>query len=137
MNLLFEIITPEKTFYKEEVDEVIVPTADGEITILPNHIGLLTQVVSGEIIVKKSNSRYSIAITSGFLEVDKNHLTLLANYAVRAESINIVKAEEAKKRAQKLMEEKTTDKDFRIAEAELRKAILELKVGLKHKGRAN
>ena len=40
MNLLLEIITPEKVIYKDEVDEVVVPTVNGEIAILPNHISL-------------------------------------------------------------------------------------------------
>jgi len=133
MNILLEIITPEGVTYKDEVQEAIVPTTTGEITILPNHINLVTEVAPGELIIKKNNKTYSMVITEGFLEVTKNHVSLLANYAVRAESISIAKAEEAKKRAERLIKEKTSDKDFRIAEGELRKALLELKIGLKHR----
>lgn len=133
MNILLEIITPEGVTYKDEVQEAIVPTTTGEITILPNHINLVTEVAPGELIIKKNNKTYSMVITEGFLEVTKNHVSLLANYAVRAESISIAKAEEAKKRAERLIKEKTSDIDFRIAEGELRKALLELKIGLKHR----
>lgn len=133
MDLLLEIITPEKIIFKDVIDEAIVPTVNGEIAILPHHIGLLTQIVPGELIIKKNNKSQSIAITEGFLQVSNNHISILANYAINAESINVARAEVAKKRAEKLMEEKKSDKDFRIAEAELRKAILELKVGYKHK----
>lgn len=133
MNLHLEIITPEKIVFKDEIDEVIAPTVNGEIAILPNHIGLITQVVPGELIIKKNNKHQSIAITEGFLEVSNNHVSILANYAINAENINIAKAEEAKIRAEHLMQEKTTDRDFRITEAELRKAMLELKVGYKHR----
>lgn len=135
MNLLLEIITPEKIVFKDEIDEVICPTVNGEIAILPNHIGLITQVIPGELVIKKNSKYQSIAITEGFLEVSNNHITILANYAINAENINVAKAEEAKKRAEHLMEEKTTDHDFRVAEGELRRAMLELKVGYKHKRR--
>lgn len=135
MNLVLEIITPEKIVFKDEISEVIVPTVNGEIAVLPNHIGLITQVIPGELIIKKNNKHQSIAITEGFLEVSNNHISILANYAVSADDINVAKAEEAKKRAEHLMQERQSDKDFRISEAELRKAILELKVGYKHKRR--
>jgi len=135
MGLLLEIITPEKIVFRDEIDEAIAPTVNGEIAILPHHIGLITQVVPGELIIKKNNKYQSIAVTEGFLEVSNNHISILANYAINAENINVVKAEEAKKRAEKLMKEKASDRDFRIAEGELRKAILELKVANKHRKR--
>ena len=50
--LHFEITTPERTVYKEDIDQVTVPTASGEITILPNHTPLVSQLASGELVVK-------------------------------------------------------------------------------------
>jgi len=135
MNLLLEIITPEKIVFKDEIDEAIIPTVNGEIAILPYHIGLVTQVAPGELIIKKNNRRQSIAITEGFLEVNNNHISILANYAIQTDNINVEKAKVAKERAEKLMKEKASDRDFRIAEGELRKAILELKVAYKHRKR--
>lgn len=135
MNLLFEIITPEKVVYKDEVSEVIVPTVDGEIAILPNHINLLTQINPGELIIKKGSIQQSIAITGGFLEIVDNKISILADYAIKAQDIEIARAQEAKKRAEKLMTEKTTDNDMRMAQAEMIKAILELKVASRHKRR--
>lgn len=135
MNLILEIITPEKIVFKDEIEKAIVPTVNGEIAILPQHIGIVTQVIPGELVIKKNDKSQSIVITEGFLEVSNNHITILANYAISAESINVAKVEEAKKRAEKLIQEKATDRDFRIAEAELRKAILELKVAFKYRKR--
>lgn len=137
MNLLLEIITPEKIVYKDEVDEVVAPTADGEIAILPQHINLLTRINPGELIIKKGSSNQSIAITGGFLEINNNKISILADYAVKAQDIEIARAQEAKKRAEKIMSEKITDNEQRIAEGELIKAILELKVATKHKRRVN
>lgn len=135
MNLLLEIITPEKVVFRDEIAEVVVPTTQGEIAILPNHINLITQITPGELVVKKDSRTYSLVITGGFLEVSDNKISVLADYAVRAENIEIARATEAKKRAEKAIQEKTSDKDFRIAQGELIKALLELKVATKHKKR--
>lgn len=135
MNFLLEIITPEKVIYKDEVSEVVVPTVEGEIAILPNHINLLTQVNPGELIIKKGSAQQSLVITGGFLEVQSNRISILAEYAVKAQDIEIAQALEAKKRAEKVMNEKCTDDEMRVAQAELMKAILQLKVATKHKRR--
>lgn len=133
MSLLLEIITPEKVVLKDEVDEVIVPTITGEIAILPNHAELLTRINPGELIIRKRGKDQSFAILGGFLEVINNHISVLADYAVRAEDIEIAKVEEAQERARQKMKQKATEQDFRVAEAELRKSLLQLKVARKHK----
>jgi F-type H+-transporting ATPase subunit epsilon len=135
MNLLLEIITPEKVIYKDEVNEVVVPTINGEIAILPNHINLLTQINPGELIVKKGANQQSLAITGGFLEVQNNKISIIAEYAIKAQDIETGRAMEAKKRAEKVMSEKSTDNEMKIAQAEMIKAILELRVATKHKKR--
>jgi len=137
MNLILEIITPENVVYKDEVNEVVVPTVDGEIAILPNHINLLTQINPGELIVKKGSSNQSLAIMGGFLEINNNKISILADYAIKAENIQIAQAQEAKKRAEKLMSEKVSDNDLRVAQGELIKAILELKIATKHRRRVS
>lgn len=131
MTFNFEIISPEKVVYKEDVDEVILPTTSGQLTILPNHATLMSQATSGEVIVKKSGKEYYMAITGGFLEVSNNNVSILANYAVRSEEIEVARAIEAQKRAEKIMkesDEKVSKKDFAIAQAEFLRSILELKV---------
>jgi F-type H+-transporting ATPase subunit epsilon len=135
MNLLLEIITPEKVVYSDEVSEIVVQTVNGEIAVLPNHVNLLTQISPGEMMVKKGNSLQHLAITGGFLEVMNNKVSILAEYAIKAQDIEVEKAMEAKKRAEKVMKEKSTDNEVKIAQAEIMKAILELKVATKHKRR--
>ena len=131
MTFNFEIISPEKLVFKEEVEEVIVPTVSGQITILPNHASLISKVSSGEIIAKKGNKEYYLAISGGFLEVANNNVSILADYAVRSEDIEVAKVLEAQKRADKIMKEsgeKVSKKDFALAQAEFLRSILELKV---------
>jgi F-type H+-transporting ATPase subunit epsilon len=135
MKLLLEVITPTKTVISEEVDEITVNTVNGQITILPNHINLLTKLTAGEMIVKIGTKTQAFAVMGGFLEVTKNKVNVLADYAVRATDIEIAKAKEAQERAEKLMQGKQENKEFVVAQAELRKALLELKVATKHKNR--
>jgi F-type H+-transporting ATPase subunit epsilon len=135
MNLLLEIITPEKVVYSDEVNEIIVQTVNGEIAILPHHVNLLTQISPGEMIVKKGNNLQHLAVTGGFLEVMDNKVSILAEYAIKAQDIEVEKAMEAKKRAEKVMKEKSTDNEVKVAQAEIMKAILELKVATRHKKR--
>lgn len=135
MNLYLSIITPVKVVYEDEVSEVIAPTVNGEIAILPNHMNLLSQINPGELILKKGSSYQSLAITGGFLEVNNNKISILANYAIKAQDIEITRAQEAKKRAEEIMSEKTTDDNFKIAQGELLKAILELRIATKRKKR--
>ena len=133
MKLLLEIITPTKVVLKEEVDEVTLPTVNGEISILPNHIDLLTKIKEGEMSVKKGNKTDSFAITGGFLEISNNTVSILADHAIKADDIEIAKVQEAQERAKLAMKNKESSKEFAIAEADLRKAILELKAAKKHK----
>lgn len=136
MNFNFEIISPEKIVYSDQVEEIILQTTVGQITILPNHANLLTQVSPGELIVKKGDNSYSIVVTGGFLEINGNTTTIIADYAIRAQDIEVARVEEAKKRAEKVLQDKKSDKDFKIAQGELLKALLELKVADRHKRRS-
>ncbi len=133
MDILLEIITPEKVIFSDKVSEVQVPTENGLLGILPEHIGLFSKIIPGELIIKKGSDNQIIAITGGFLEVSKNKVTVLADYAIRAENIEVAKALEAKEKAEELMKEKTNERESAMIEGQLRRAILELKVANKLK----
>lgn len=135
MNL--KIITPEKVTFEGEIDELIVPTVQGEIAVLPHHIDLLTQLSEGELTIKIKGKEQHIAVTGGFLQVDKDNLTLLSDFAVRSEEINAQKALEAQKRAEEVLKNKKEDiseRDFALAQSEMRRAILQLKVARRRRG---
>ncbi|HEX8932028.1 MAG TPA: ATP synthase F1 subunit epsilon [Patescibacteria group bacterium] len=126
-----EIVTPEKVIYQGEVDEIIVNTADGEIGILPHHVNLVTKILPGEMVLKIGGKTQYMAITGGFLEFSHNKASILADYAVRAEEIEVEKALAAQKRAEEILKKKEsgiTEHDFAVAQSDLRRAILELKV---------
>ncbi|MEK9208367.1 MAG: F0F1 ATP synthase subunit epsilon [Patescibacteria group bacterium] len=133
MKLALHILTPDKEILKEEVDEVLIPTVSGEIGILPNHVSLMTQIQPGELIVVNGGKRSSYAITGGYLEVNNNNVNILGDYAIRSEEIELSKAEEAKKKAEAMMKEKGNDVEFAEVEAQLRRSLLEIKIGQKRR----
>lgn len=97
----FEIVTPEKVVLREDASQVTAPTKTGEITILPNHIPLVSSLMPGVIeIVKKDGQRDVISVAGGFIEVLKEKVVILADVAERAEDIDITRAEEAHQRAE-------------------------------------
>jgi len=98
----FEIVTPERTVLKEKIQQVSVPTKQGEITVLPNHIPLVATLQSGVIEIKKQDSTPEvISISGGFIEVLKDKVVILADTAERAEEIDISRVDEARKLAEK------------------------------------
>lgn len=102
----FEIVTPEKTVLKEDIVEVVVPTAEGELTILPHHSPLVAMLKSGVLVLKKADGSQDVVfIAGGFLEVLHNKVVVLADTAERAENIDEAKVEEARARAEKAMSE--------------------------------
>lgn len=129
MSLNLTIITPGKKVLEDTVSEVVVSTITGEITILTDHVDLLTSIKPGELTIKKGAKSTYFAVTSGFLEVSNNNISILADYAVRADEIEVAKAREAEERAKKIMSEKVSQKDMALAEADLRRALLELEIG--------
>ena len=131
-----ELITPEKVVLQQEIDELVVQAPQGQLAILPHHAQLLTKVTEGEMIVKIDGKEHYLAVTGGFLEVRNNKITILADYAVRSEEIEIEKAMKAQERAKEMLkkkEEGISERDFAIAQSDLRRSLLELHVANKRK----
>ena len=132
----FEITTPEKIVYAEEVDEVVLPTPQGEVGILPNHIPLVSLLSPGELRIKKGDDVTSMAVSGGFIEVRPDKVIVLADTAEQAEDIDEERAEEARKRAQELSKEKRADtKEFAALTAKIEKEFARLKVVRKRRRR--
>ncbi len=107
----FEIVTPERTVLKEEILQVTVPTRQGEITVLANHIPLVASLQPGVIeLVKNGGEKEVMSVSGGFIEVLKDKVVILADTAEMAEEIDVTRAEEAHKRAQQI-EKEMKDKD--------------------------
>ncbi|MFH1292098.1 MAG: F0F1 ATP synthase subunit epsilon [bacterium] len=134
--LKFKIITPEKIVYEDDIFQVTIPTSDGEITVLANHIPLVSVLKAGDLIIKDKNDQHHIAIAGGFLEVKSNNqIIILADNAERAEEIDLERAEEARKRAEKQMKQakSTEDIDFAKLQGIIDREMNRIRVGKKYK----
>src|SRR4051812_34187799 len=100
MPLRLEIVTAERLVYQDDVDMVIAPAWDGAVGILPHHAPFLTALQTGELIVKKAGTEQSLVIAGGFMEVNAGKVTVLADAAEHAEEVDVQHAEEARRRAQ-------------------------------------
>lgn len=128
MALTVAIVTAEQVVFSEEgVDEVIVPGVEGELGVLSLHAPLLTMIQPGVMRIIKGGDEIEMAVTGGFLEVRGNRVTILADAAERAENIDALRAEEARKRAQRSLEERAEEVDRATLQAELARALVRLK----------
>lgn len=135
--LHFKIVTPEKTVFTCEASQVTIPTQSGEITVLPNHIPLVSVLQAGELKVTDSSGAEKImAVAGGFLEIrGKNEIVILADNAERVEEIDVARAEEARQKAEEQMKklEKTQDVDFARLQAVIEREMNRIKIGKKYR----
>ncbi len=102
MKFNIKIITPEKVAYQGEADQVTLPTYDGEITVLANHIPLISSMKHGELVIKNDEKEIFLAVCNGFIEVKNNEMVIMTDIADRIVEIDEKKAEEAKRKAEEL-----------------------------------
>lgn len=132
----FKITTPEKVVYEGEVEQVTLPTLEGEITILPNHIPLVGILKAGELFLKENGNPVAMAISGGFLEFKNNNLIVLADTAERVEEIDVARAEEARQRAEKLKlktQKQIDEREYAFLASKIEKELARLKVARKHR----
>lgn len=128
-SLHFRVVTPQRTLVDlDNVKIVTAPGFDGQISVLPYHAPLLTKLQSGLISYKTEHEERFLGVSQAFMEVSDNRVNILADYALLPEEADERRAQEARERAQQEMEKRLEGTDFQLVEAELRKALLELKL---------
>jgi len=128
VTLRFEIVTPEETVYSDDVEMVTLPGITGQIGIYPQHVPLMTQMVPGEIIVRKDGRDTFIASGEGLIEVRAHRVDVLTDLAVAADRIDEAKAEEARRRAEARLREKISDEEVATVNASLARSLAQLHV---------
>jgi F-type H+-transporting ATPase subunit epsilon len=128
--LKLKIITPERTVLEEEVDQVSIPTTEGEITVLPGHIALVCALKSGDIVAKNGDEIIPMAVAGGFIEIKNDEVAVLADFAELVGDISEDVVEKAKARAQELQKMKDNGEvvDFEHFESELERSLTRAKV---------
>ncbi len=136
MSLKVEIVTAESVVYSEEdVDRLLIPGVEGELGVLTLHAPLLTMIQPGVMRIVKDGDEVEMAITGGFVEVRDNRVTILADAAERAEEIDEGRAEEARRRAQRLLEDQVSEVDLARAGASLARSLARLKLAQRRRRR--
>ena len=126
--LKLEIVTPEAKTYSEDVEMVTLPGIEGEMGIYPMHVPLMTQIVAGELSVRKDGRDYFLAVGEGFVQITADKVAIMTDMAIRAEQIDEAKAEEARKRAEARLAEKLNDEEAALVSAALMHSLAQLKV---------
>ena len=142
MTIQLEIVTPERLVYEDEVDSVNVPGIEGELGILPHHAPLLSILGFGELRIRKGGAEESFAIVGGFVQVRPDKVVVMAETADLAAEIDLEKAQEARREAERALETGYSEgADLSAARAALQTALMRIRVaerrhreGPRHRG---
>ena len=126
--LKLEIVTPDGTAFSEDVEMVTLPGSEGQFGVLPQHIPLMTQIVPGEIIVRKDGKDHLWAIGEGLVEVTGARVAILTDMAIAAEDIDAAKVEEARQRAEERLRDKLSNEEIAAVHSQLARMMAELNV---------
>lgn len=125
---MLEIVTPERAFFSDEVDMVIVRAVEGDLAVLKNRAPIITPLSIGKVRIKKDGKERVAAITSGYISVQKDKTIIVTDSAEWPEEIDVGRAEEAKLRAEERLKNKPEGLDIIRAENALRRALNRLEV---------
>jgi len=138
--LKLKIVTPEKLILEELVDQVTIPTTEGEITILPDHVPLIASIKSGDIVAVSNGEHIPMAVVGGFVETKKPYsetgkdeiteVTILADFAEHVSDISDAEIEKAKAKAEQLRKQAENNEivDFEHFETELERSLNRIKI---------
>jgi F-type H+-transporting ATPase subunit epsilon len=135
-SIALEVVTPDRSIIKEQVDEVMLPGAEGYFGVLPGHAPLVATLQVGEMWYRKGQDTQYLAVAFGFAEVLPDRVTVLAQIAERAEDIDTGRAEAAKARAEQRVSTPAADVDFERARIAMMKSLIRLQVAARARTRA-
>ncbi|MEX2029281.1 MAG: ATP synthase F1 subunit epsilon [Candidatus Paceibacterota bacterium] len=133
--LKLKIVTPERLILEEMVDQVSLPTTGGEITVLPGHIPLITELSSGDVVALSDGENIPMAVVGGFVEVKQNsggitEIAVLADFAEHVGELSDAEIAKAKARSEELKKQMENKEivDFEHFEAELERSLTRVKI---------
>jgi F-type H+-transporting ATPase subunit epsilon len=127
-----EIATPDAVAYSNDVDMVTLPGVEGQLGILPHHMRLMTQLVPGEMTVRKDGRENFLAVGEGLVEITGDSVSIVTDMAVPADSIDEAKAEEARQHAEARLREKISAQEVASVHASLARSLAQLSVSRRH-----
>jgi F-type H+-transporting ATPase subunit epsilon len=125
--ILLEVVTPDRSLIRDDVDEIVAPGSEGYLGVLPGHTPLLATLKVGELWYRVGQQKHYVAVGGGFLEVLPDRVTVLAQVGERADDIDVARAEAARKRAEERLA-RPIDVDLDRARFSLAKALVRIQV---------
>ena len=123
-----EIVVPDRAFYSDEVQELVLKTPGGEIGILKGHVPMVTAVSTGPVNIKKDDQWTRAFISEGFMEITGDKTTVLADSAEWPEEIDTERAKAAEERARNRLRAQTDGTDLSQSQAALQRALVRQKI---------
>lgn len=124
-----EVVTPERRVLSETADSVNVPGLNGELGILPGHTPLISQLQTGVLSYTRGGTTRQMLVSGGFVEVNADRVSVLAEIAEWPEEIDAARARLARERAEKTLSAwNGTEEDFERARARLERAMVRLQL---------
>jgi F-type H+-transporting ATPase subunit epsilon len=130
--LRLEIATPTGKVYSKNVNMVVLPGVEGRMGILPHHVHLMTQLVPGELIVRRDDQEEVLAVGDGLVEITGKSVAIVTNMALTAQDIDEGAAEEARQRAAARLREKLSSEEVASVNASLVRSLAQLRVKRRH-----
>ena len=133
-----DVVSAEEQIYSGEAEFVVLPGVDGELGVYPRHTPLFTQIKPGAVRIKRPGEAEDefVFVQGGFLEIQPNKVTVLADTAIRANDLDEAMVLEAKQRAEEAMANKDAAGGIAAAQAELAAALAQLEAIRKFRNRA-
>lgn len=132
---MVDVVSAEESVFSGEADFVALPGDQGELGILPGHTPLITRIRPGAVRIQSNGKEELIFVAGGILEVQPKAVTVLADTAIRGDDLDEAKAEEARRKAEEALANRSTDINYAAAQAELSEAMAQLAALRKLRGR--
>ena len=139
MTMHVDVVSAEEQIYSGTAEFVVIPAENGEIGVLPRHAPLLSRIRPGAVRIKVANTDEEVVlfVSGGMLEIQPHVVTILADTAIRGADIDEALALDAKRRAEEALQNRASNMDFAMAQAELVEALAKLSVVDKLKKRSH
>ena len=127
--LQLDVVTPERRVLSESVNAVTVPGSNGEMQLLPGHAALISELKTGVLTYNQDGTNFQLHVSGGFLEVNDDRISVLAEIAERPEEIDAERARRAKEIAEKRLSGQSGGEiDIDRAQAKLTRNLTRLRL---------
>ena len=127
-----EVATPEGIAYASDIEMVTLPGVEGQLSLLPHHVRFMTQLVPGEMIIRREGKDDFFAVGGGLVEATNQRVSVLTTMAINSAAIDEAAVEEARKRAAARLSEKISAEEVAATNAALARSLAQLHVKHRH-----